>query len=63
MEVTIITVPSCGQCTIAKKLLLKKGFEFNEIIHDEPYHDDYPIIYIDSERFCYRDFLLYMKEY
>ena len=30
MEIDIYTSPLCGFCTIAKKLLIKKGVNFNE---------------------------------
>ena len=30
MEIDIYTSPLCGYCTIAKKLLIKKGAEFSE---------------------------------
>ena len=30
MEIDIYTSPLCGYCTIAKKLLIKKGVDFNE---------------------------------
>ena len=30
MEIDIYTSPLCGYCTIAKKLLIKKGADFNE---------------------------------
>ena len=30
MEIDIYTSPLCGYCTIAKKLLIEKGVDFNE---------------------------------
>ena len=30
MEIDIYTSPLCGFCTVAKKLLIKKGLDFNE---------------------------------
>ena len=30
MEIDIYTSPLCGYCTIAKKLLVRKGVDFNE---------------------------------
>ena len=30
MEIDIYTSPLCGYCTIAKKLLIKKGIDFND---------------------------------
>ena len=30
MEIDIYTSPLCGYCTIAKKLLVKKGVDFND---------------------------------
>ena len=31
MEIDIYTSPLCGYCTIAKKLLVKKGLDFSEL--------------------------------
>ena len=62
MTITVISVKGCNQCKTAKMLLTKKKLKFTEIVHDKHEHDDYPIIYIDTKRFCYRDFLKKMRE-
>ena len=62
MSVTIVSVPGCQQCKTAKMMLTKRKMKYEEIFHSEMFHDDYPIIYIDNNRYNYRDFLIYMKE-
>lgn len=61
-KVMVITMPNCEQCDEAKKILKEKGIEIDELMHIEAYHDDYPIIYIDGKRLCYRDFLIEIKK-
>ena len=58
----IVTIPSCQKCKTAKMMLDKHGIKYNEVLHDTPYHDDYPIVYMNDKRLCYRDFLIEMKQ-
>jgi len=62
MTVMIVTTPYDWQCEKAKDILKENNIEFDEIVHDIAYHDDYPIIYIDNERLCFRDFIKYMEK-
>ena len=62
MNINIVSLPVCKQCTMVKMILDKYSREYSVEEHDNPELDEYPLVVIDGERLSYHSFLKFVKD-
>ena len=61
MKVDVVSLPVCQQCVMVKKTLEKFGIEYVIEEHTNPELDEYPLIFIDGEKYSYHGFLSFVN--